>query len=674
MSESKLSAEPTDQAEAAFLAAYRTAVIAGVLSLIVAGVLLLDYFRRPAEQPLEEQTYIAMQATVEAVRDPDVRFANDEERNRELKERFDETVVAELQRLDLESRRQYFRQKRFAYFGAVLLAFAVAAMLIAGTLAASLKKRLPAPAPRSAAFDPLEASARGGLWAVTGMVAVLVAAVFALYVNSKSGITPKVIVQAQPKTEEKPEQSDGDEPIDEPAPVDAPENGDDHPPTDNGESTDPNGGEDPHPSPYHPPQPTVDFPTPEEWAANWPRFRGPNGSGHSAYDDNPTKWSESAGEGIRFKTAIPLPGHSSPVVWEKRIFVTGAVADRREVYCVDADSGELKWTCEAKGTPESTAEPAKTQAYTGFAACTPVTDGRRVYAMFANGDVIAVDYAGEEVWSRSLGLPVNAYGHAASLDMFEDKLFVLFDQGTRKDDLSKLYALDAATGETVWKVDRAIPNSWTTPLVVRSLTPPQLITAAEPWVISYDPKNGDEIWRAEALKGGEIGPSPVYRNGSVCVANEFPGTALVKVDGKGDVSETHIAWENDLGAPDKCSPLVTDDLLLLVSYGYLTCFDAKGGDDPLWEYEFEEGEFTSSAGMAGGLMYQFGEIETDETDEEGEPIMSSRCWILRPTREGAEEIGACDLAEGVVTSPAFQPGRIYIRGHKHIYGLGESDE
>ncbi|MCH5376069.1 MAG: PQQ-binding-like beta-propeller repeat protein, partial [Planctomycetes bacterium] len=338
----------------------------------------------------------------------------------------------------------------------------------------------------------------------------------------------------------------------------------------------------------------------------WPRFRGPGGLGVSAYTNLPTTWNGETGEGIRWKTAVPLPGNSSPVVWGKRVFLTGATEEERVVYCFDADSGEILWQTAAPTELDPAIEPPEVGETTGFAACTPATDGQRVYAMFANGDLVGIDYEGNVVWSRSLGVPDNIYGHAASLTMHENLLIVLFDQGNKDDGKSRLLGIDCETGETVWETVRAVPNSWTTPIVIQHEGKSQILTAADPWVIAYSPNDGKELWRVECLQA-DVGPSPVYADGVVYSANEFPGAAAIRVPAD-DATEAEIIWEADIGAPDCASPLVTDKfVLLLASYGTLTCYGAGEGVDPLWEEDFDDSSFTSSPTLAGSRVYLFGD-------------------------------------------------------------------
>jgi outer membrane protein assembly factor BamB len=398
------------------------------------------------------------------------------------------------------------------------------------------------------------------------------------------------------------------------------------------------------------------YPTVEQLRANWHRFRGYQGAGVSPFGDPPQKWDGPSGDGVVWKTVVPLPGNNSPIVWKDRVFLTGATPEKREVYCFSAATGDILWTHEAEGTPESTAAPPKVSEGTGYAAPTAVTDGHCVFAMFANGDVVAVEFDGTRRWARSLGIPLNCYGHASSLAMFRDRLIIQFDQALKKEKKSRLLALDAASGETAWEIPREVPNSWPTPIVIQHEEVWQIVTGADPWVIAYAAEDGRELWRAKRLEA-DVGPSPVYHQGIVYTANEFPNLSATRAGGSGDVTESHLVWQADYGVPDCCSPLVTDDFVLLVaSYGTVTCYDAKTGEpEPLWEEDFD-GSFTSSPSLAGGYVYLFA--------EEGQ------CWIVEPTRDECKRVAENQLGEDCVTSPAFREGRLFIRGKQSLFCLG----
>ena len=179
----------------------------------------------------------------------------------------------------------------------------------------------------------------------------------------------------------------------------------------------------------------------------------------------PLQWDVASGKGIAWKSAVPLPGNSSPIVWADAVIVTGGDEQQREVYCFAADSGELRWKW--NGPPdEAGAEPLEISEDTGYAACTAATDGVHIFAMFTNGDLVALDFSGKQIWIKRFGAPKNTYGHASSPVVADGKLLLQFDQGGRTDKLSKLLALNPASGETVWETPREVPNSWSTPLVV----------------------------------------------------------------------------------------------------------------------------------------------------------------------------------------------------------------
>lgn len=698
-----------------YTAVFRCALVAGVFSFIFGTLLLVDYGARVAEDPLNAPEYLALKARLKA---------NPQEA----------AVKEELRQLDLQLRNEYFQRRRFSTWGTWLLLASLVVTLGCSKTAAVLHRRLPQPQPRDVPQDPEEHLHRLSRRSVAVLSGIIVLSVFGLWAGIRTAVDTRAIQVAAEPTGPEPEQAEtprAEPAVSPPKPAPSPSVPPEIPTPPAKESTVPASPQPPaelppatekkpgveppavkppmlEPAPAKqpasqppaemPPQPPAPkaepakpaaepakleaepakpaaepakpqekaakpaptapagSPTKEEWQRNWPRFRGPDGTGVSAYADVPAKWDGASGEGVLWKTEIELPGNSSPIVWDQRVFVTGANETRRVVYCCDADSGTLLWQAEAPGTPASTAAAPKVMEATGYAASTPATDGRRVYAMFANGDIAAVDFTGQVSWSRSLGMPKNSYGHATSLAMVRDLLLVQFDQGTKQEKLSKLLALKAETGETAWEAPREVPNSWPTPIVIERDGRPQIITAADPWVIAYAPGDGKEIWRAKCLQA-DVGPSPTFADGLVFVANEFPGMAAIRPDGSGDVTDSNLLWEADVGSPDCCSPLATDKfLMVLASFGTLTCYKAKEGGEPLWEEDFDGANFSSSPALAGKNVFLF--------SEEG------KAFLVEPTEEKCVRVAENELGEECVTGPAFQAGRIYIRGKQHLFGLG----
>lgn len=405
-------------------------------------------------------------------------------------------------------------------------------------------------------------------------------------------------------------------------------------------------------SPQQAPAASVpEFPSAEEIASNWPRFRGPDGSGNSALSDLPKAWDGTSGSNILWKSPLALPGKNSAIVWGGRVFTTGADKSKREIYCHDAATGALQWKG-AVGTPQSArAEQPEVMEDTGYAAPTAVTDGRRVCAIFANGDIGAFSVAGELLWNRSLGTPENMYGYATSLALWRNILLVVFDQAAADEGKSKVMGLDTATGKSLWETPREVANSWVSPIIIEVDGKPQLITSADPWVIAYDPASGKEIWKAKIMEG-DVAPSPVYANGLVYVACDRSCIAAIRPDGSGDVTETHVAWkQEDSGLPDTCALLCDGPRLYTLVFGVLYAFDSATGEE-LWEYEAKD-QFEASPCCYNGELH----------------LLSTKgVWISGTAdNTGFKELRRNPLGEKVSSSPTFMPGRIYLRGEKNLY-------
>jgi outer membrane protein assembly factor BamB len=399
------------------------------------------------------------------------------------------------------------------------------------------------------------------------------------------------------------------------------------------------------------------FPSAEEIAANWPYFRGPESSGITRHKDIPETWDAEAGTNLLWKAEIALPGENSPIVWDDRVFLTCADEKEREVRAYSTADGKLLWKL-AVGTPQSSrAEPPEVMEDTGHAAPTAATDGKRVFAVFSNGDLTGVTAAGKSLWTRSLGTPVNMYGHSSSLLLWHNRVIVLFDQGEAEDEKSRIMAFDCQTGEPVWSTPRPVPNSWASPILIRHDDREQIITTADPWVISYDPESGRELWRAECMKG-DIAASPVFANGLVYVASDQSSIFAIKPDGSGNVTETHIAWQNgDKGLPDTCSMFCDGPRVYTLSFGVFHAFDALTGKH-LWSHETGI-KFEASPSLANGRIHL--------TGTEGITI------IGEADNNGFKETGRSKTGEDLGASPAFAPGRIYLRSHKHLFCIGTTN-
>lgn len=387
------------------------------------------------------------------------------------------------------------------------------------------------------------------------------------------------------------------------------------------------------------------LPTQAELKANYPFFRGPQGDGVAFQKNTPTDWNGAGGKNVVWKVKVPKAGFSSPIIWGNQLFVTGADAQARVVYCYDKNSGNLLWEAVADNIQGSPSGMPKVTADTGLAAPTMATDGNAVFAIFATGDVIALDMSGKRLWARNLGVPDNHYGHGSSLIVYKDKLLIQYDTNRS----GKLMALDTQTGTTAWETARNSKISWSSPILVNTGNRTEVILTTNPNVNGYDPQTGKELWNIACLSG-EVGPSAGYADGMVFAANEYAKLVGIKIAG----GTPEIVWEADEFLPEVSSPLAINGLVFIATtYGVFACIDAKTGEK-LWDQEYGDA-FYSSPIYADGKVYI--------TD------MAGKTHIVKATKD-YQLIGTSELGEKSVCSPVFQDGRVYLRGMNQLYCLG----
>jgi outer membrane protein assembly factor BamB len=382
-------------------------------------------------------------------------------------------------------------------------------------------------------------------------------------------------------------------------------------------------------------------------AANWASFRGADGANFARDEVAPMCWNTTSGQGVVWKTPIPLPGMSSPICWGSQIFLTGADDNQNRVFCFDAETGKLKWSS-AVAVPKGPKPGAvKVVEGTTHAAPTPTTDGFRVYSMFANGDLAAMGLDGKQVWAKNLGLPDNPYGHGASLAIWRDRLLVQYD---RADFQSKLLAFQTDTGKELWAAKREVGASWASPIVVEVDGRPQIITVGRPWVIAYNPKDGKEVWKAKCLSG-EVTPSPIFAAGLVVVMVPGREAIAIKPSGKGDVTETHLGWRYDEDIPDTSSPSTDSrQIFMLPSAGTLLCLDAATGNVK-WTQD------------VGGEAYATPLVARNAVVA----ALRSGTIVMVENSDAHRELFKTDLGEKIDTTPLLHGGRMYLRGVQHLF-------
>ncbi|WP_347840246.1 PQQ-binding-like beta-propeller repeat protein [uncultured Draconibacterium sp.] len=392
------------------------------------------------------------------------------------------------------------------------------------------------------------------------------------------------------------------------------------------------------------PKPVVTGVTIADLKKNHNSFRGPFAQGIIAHKNIPTEWDGAAGTNVLWKVETPKHGFNSPIIWGDKLFVAGADKATREVYCYNRTNGQLLWTGIADNISGSPATPPRVTEDTGLSAPTLTTDGKAVFAIFGTGDVIAFDMNGKRLWAKNLGVPDNHYGHSSSLLTWNGKLFVQYD--TNKS--GKVLALSTTTGETIWETARESKISWASPVLAEVDGKYQLLLTTDPIVGGYDTESGEELWTVECMMG-EVGPSVGYGDGIVVAANEYAKMVAI------DIRTQEVLWEDDMYLPEAASPLVYNGLVFIAtSYGVFVCYDLKTGDE-LWEHDFGSPVYSSPVVAEGNIFLM---------DNDG--VMR----IYEAARE-MKLLGENELGELSGPTPAFADGRIYIRGEKHLFGIGK---
>lgn len=382
----------------------------------------------------------------------------------------------------------------------------------------------------------------------------------------------------------------------------------------------------------------------EESTRQWPQFRGPYASGNCTNRKIPTSWDGAKKINLRWKSAVPKPGLSSPIIWNNRIFCTGADRKSREVYCFDLASGSLVWKRNIgtiAGSPDSTTLPEN--GSTGFAASTPATDGQRVYAIFGTGDLVCFSMGGRRIWARNLGVPQNQYGHASSLIVTTTTLFVQYDQSEN----ARLIAINSRSGATLWEQKRE-GLSWATPLLWRRGSQVELVCANSSTLSAYNPADGKKNWEIACLSG-DMAPSPAIGDSIVFDGVEYGSAAAVAIS-----DSARVAWTLSENIPAISSPVIAKGYLFVAtSAGVISCISAETGLQ-LWQKDFSYG-FSASILAIGDTLIA---VDTDGT---------SHLFFADSTYR---EIAANPLGEPVQATPAIVENAIVIRSETNLFCIG----
>jgi outer membrane protein assembly factor BamB len=407
--------------------------------------------------------------------------------------------------------------------------------------------------------------------------------------------------------------------------------------------------------------------------ADWPEFRGPQGDGHVAPPGDthvrglPLEWSET--KNVRWKTAIPHRGWSTPVVMEGKVWVTTATEEGHDFYVfgLDAATGEVRFHEHLfhSADPEPLGNGASMNCY---ATPSSVIEPGRVYVHFGSFGTAALDTAtGRVLWKRD-DLPCRHYrGPASSLVRFENLVILTMD-GV---DQQYHVALDKKTGATVWRTDRSVAwndenvpgqmardgdlrKAHSTPLIVNAGDKLQMLSVGAKAAYGYDPRSGRELWRVQ-YPDWSAAPRPLFAGGlAFLVSGLAKGELLaVKTDGAGDVTDTHVVWRLKTHVGKYASPILVDGLIYTAAAeSFLTCLDAATGE-VIWT-ERVGGKHAASPVYGDGRLYFF--------SQEG------KTTVLRPGRT-FEVLATSQLDDGFMASPAVSGKAFFLRTKTHLYRI-----
>ena len=394
------------------------------------------------------------------------------------------------------------------------------------------------------------------------------------------------------------------------------------------------------------------------WGENWMRFRGPTGQGISSETELPVRWS--ATKNIKWKTSLPGKGWSSPIVFEDHVFLTASTEEgvSCRVICINRKDGSIAWTTEVHRQ-----KPGPMRKQNSYATPTPVTDGKQVYSVFYDGTVTAVDFSGKLVWKNSEVKFFSLHGLGASPILANGQVIMPFDGSSREEtkvgwkvpwEKAVVLSLDAGNGSVRWKGTRGKSRvGHVTPILVDNGS--QLVSAGGDRVQGFDPTTGRRIWSVYS-QGEGVTPSPVVGDGLIYTSSGFEAPTLraIRLGGKGDVTKTHIAWEQKRGVAALSSLLYIKPYLYSISRdNILHCLEASSGTI-VWMQRLS-GVHWASPVYADGRIYIL--------SEEGVTL------VLRPGPK-YDEVARNDISVTCLASMAVSQGNFYIRSDQDLYCIG----
>ena len=398
-------------------------------------------------------------------------------------------------------------------------------------------------------------------------------------------------------------------------------------------------------------------------AENWPNWRGPTRDGVSSETGLPVEWDTQ--RNIAWKLEMPAWSGSTPVIWNERIFINVAVDDDNiELWALDRTDGAVLWQ-------RHLSDGNRRLQKQNMSSPSPVTDGESVWVMTGTGILTAFDFEGNQRWRRDIQESYGRFGlnwgYASSPLLHAGALYVPVLHGMRTDDPSYLLRIDAATGDTVWRVERPTqarresPDSYITPALLRYDGVTEIVVTGGDAVTGHDPETGEELWRADGLNPRREGhyrivASPVVHDGVIYAPTRIRPMLALRPGGRGDVLETHVLWRTDDG-PDVPTPVSDGEYLYVVNdRGIVFVMDAKTGEPVYGPERLRRGTYSASPVLADGKIYV--------TNEDG---------VTSVFRDGPEFelLAENDFDDYCLSSPAISEGQIFIRTTGYLYAIGE---
>ncbi|MBI5760486.1 MAG: PQQ-binding-like beta-propeller repeat protein [Planctomycetales bacterium] len=402
-------------------------------------------------------------------------------------------------------------------------------------------------------------------------------------------------------------------------------------------------------------------------AADWSRFRGPNGSGVSDERGLPDRWSDS--ENLLWKLELPGSGSSSPITVGDRIFVTcysgygvskSEAGDQakleRNLVCVNARDGKIEWQKSMKAKlPEE--RYGGMIAEHGYASSTPASDSERVYVFCGKSGVHAFDLKGKLQWQADVGSgsAMNNWGSGTSVVLHKNLVILNADAESEA-----IIALDKVTGKEVWRASaKGYKGSWSTPIVVDVGGKQELVVIVPGEVWGLDPSDGGLLWFCEARQGASS--SAVTRDGVVYAIAGGPGGSgaiAIRAGGRDDVTKSHVVWQKNVGAYVPSPVLVGNHLCWVDDRGVAYCYDAKTGDEIYRERLPDAGGVYASVVAADGKIFA---------------VTRRRGTFVLGTGKKLEQIAQNKFGSDDTdfnASPAIGKGQLLLRSNRQLYCVG----